>query len=283
MPLKQIPKQKKEAYNAIVKDLKEQVDAIQRKAQHLEREALRSKDLNSSYKKIAAAIMYLDTVQIYCKMNEYSVQIMDIRNDLYLSTSRKNIYQAIKLLESIFGNVVDSALNDNEEIIKQFTYLTPKRILHLLKKFEYCIALVEYAEGENSKWRWTFVELYGKLSVLGKNIINFKEYINKIYNPSDKDYEYINQIIMFEKNILESSAQKYRTKYELSTRDITDMNKGIDLLNLLVRIYIIMNEQEKAQETKKTIEKWKEKLELDLKKKEEDLKKEKQASLQKKK
>ncbi len=50
MPLKQIPKEKKEAYNAIVKDLKEQVDTIQKKAQKIEREGIRSKDLNSNYK-----------------------------------------------------------------------------------------------------------------------------------------------------------------------------------------------------------------------------------------
>ncbi len=215
-------------------------------------------------------------------MNEYSVQIMDIKNDLYLSTSRKNIYQALKLFEMIFGTVVDSSLTENEEIIKQFSFFTPKRILHILKKFEYCIALVEYAEGENSKWKWTFVELYGKLAVLGKNIINFKEYINKMFDPTYEYYQEINEIITFEKRIIELSAQKYRTKYELSTRDIADMNKGIDLLNLLVRINIILNEQEIAQDNKKTIEKWKEKLELDIKKKEEDLKKAKQANLAKK-
>lgn len=283
MPLKQIPKEKKEAYNAIVKDLKDQVDAIQKKAQKIEREGIRSKDLTSNYKKIAAAILYLDTVPLYCKMNEYSVQIMDIKNDLYLSTSRKNIYQALKLFEMIFGTVVDSSLTENEEIIKQFSLLTPKRILHILKKFEYSIALVEYAEGEGSKWKWTFVELYGKLAVLGKNIINFKEYVNKMFDPTYEYYQEINEIIMFEKRILDLAAQKYRTKYELSTRDIADMNKGIDLLNLLVRINIILNEQEIAQDNKKTIEKWKEKLELDIKKKEEEVKKAKQANLPKKK
>ncbi len=283
MPLKQIPKEKKEAYNAIVKDLKEQVDIIEKKAKHIEREALRGKDLNSNYKKIAAAILYLDTVQIYCKMNEYSVQIMDIKNDLYLSTSRKNIYQALKLLEMIFGSVVDSSLTENEEIIKQFSILTPKKMLHLFKKFEYCIALVELAEGENSKWKWTFVELYGKLAVLAKNMINFKEFVNKMFDPTYEYYKEVNEIIAFEKKILESAAQKYRTKYELSTRDITDMNKGIDLLNLLVRINIILNEQDMAQDNKKTIEKWKEKLELDIKKKEEEAKKAKQSSLTKKK
>ena len=40
-----------------------------------------------------------------------------------------------------------------------------------------------------------------------------------------------------------------------------------------------LNEQQQAQDTKKTIEKWKEKLELDLKKREEDQKKAKQVSM----
>jgi hypothetical protein len=283
MPLKQIPKAKKEAYNAIVKDLKEQVELLEKKAQKMEREAIRTKNLNSGYKKIVSAMTYLDTVQIYCKMNEYSVQIMDIKNDLYLTTSRKNIYQAIKILESIFTNIVDTSLTENEEILKQFSLLTPKRILHIIKKIEYCIALVEYAEGENSKWKWTFVELYGRLAVLSKNMINFKEYVNRMFDATDPDYETINELVQTCKRLVEAAAQKYRTKYELSTRDITDMNKGIDLLNQLLKINIILNEQEQAQETKKVIEKWKDKLEMDIRKKEEEAKKAKQAALASKK
>lgn len=283
MPLKQVSKQKKEAYNAVVKDLKEQVDFLEKRAQQLQREALKTRGLNSDYRKIIAAMTLINTVQIYCKMNEYSVQIMDIKNDLFLSNSRKNIYQAIKLLESLFGTAVDSPLTDNEEILRRFQHLTPKRILYMIKKIEYSIALVEVAEGENSKRKWTFVELYGKLAVLAKNMINFKEYVNKIFDPSYEFYEEVNELIRECKKLLESSAQKYRTKYELSSRDVSDMNKGIDFLNLLVRINIILNEQEQAQETKKVVEKWKEKLELDLRKKEEEIKKERLMALSPKK
>jgi hypothetical protein len=279
MALKQIPKEKKEAYNAVVKDLKEQVDITQKRAQKFEREGLRDKELNSWYKRIAASNVYLETVRLYCKMNGYSIQIMEIKNDLYLSNARKNIYQAIKMIESIVGTYVDVALTDNSEVLEKLSLLSPKRLLHLAKKMQYCIALVEIAEGDTSKWKWNFVEIYGKWATMMKNLINFKVYANKMYDPSDESYNEINDLMRLAKDGIEMAAQKYRTKYELSTRDVSDMNKGIELLNVLVRIFFILNEQEKAQEAKKTIEKWKDKLELDLRKREEETKKTKQAAM----
>ncbi len=272
MPLKQIPKEKKEAYNITVKNLRENVEIIQKKAQKYEREGLRDKEIVSFYKRVAASNNYLDTVKIYGKMNEYSLQIMDIKNDLYLTNARKNIYQAIKMLETIVGTVVDSSLTDNADILAQLTLLNPKRLLNLFKKIEYTIALIQLSEGETSKWKWTFVEMYGKLAALTKNLINFKVFAQQIYDPSAPFYSEINELFQISKRLIESAAQKYRTKYELSTMDVSDMNKGIEFLNLLVRIYIILNEQIQAQEAKKTIEKWKDKLELDIRKKEEETK-----------
>jgi exonuclease VII small subunit len=99
-----------------------------------------------------------------------------------------------------------------------------------------------------------------------------------MYDPSYKYYEEVNEVLRHCKKSMESAAQKYRTKYELSTMDVADMNKAIDLMNLLVRIYIILNEQQFAQDSKKTIEKWKDKLEQDLKKKDEEKKKSKQVA-----
>ncbi len=280
MALKQIPKEKKEAYNAIVKDLKDQVELVQKKAQKFEREGMRDKLTNSLYKRIIACNAYLDTVNLFCKMNEYSIQIMDIKNDSYLTNARKNTYQAIKMIETIVGHQVDSTLTENEEIMTQLSELTPKRVLFLAKKIEYCIAQVEFSEGDNSRWKWAFTELWGKFATLIKNVVNFKVYVQKMYDPRDPYYAEINEVLQICKRSLEQGAQKYRTKYELSTMDIADMNKGLDLMNLLVRVYVVLNEHQFAQEAKKTIEKWKDKLEQDLKKKEEEKKKTKQATLQ---
>ena len=283
MALKQIPKEKKEAYNLTVKDLKEKVDVILKKAQKFEREGMRDKETKSFYKRIAASINYLETVQVFNKMNEYSIQIMDMKNDLYLTNSRKNIYQAIKMLETIVGNVIDSSLTDNAEIIEKLTLLNPKRVVNLLKKIDYCIASVQLAEGETSKWKWTFVEMYGKLAALTKNLINFKVYAQLIYDPGTPFYQEINELFQLAKRLIENAAQKYRGKYELSTMDVADMNKGVEFLNLLLRIYIILNEQVQAQETKKTIEKWKDKLEQDIRKKDAEVKKQQKEAISRKK
>ncbi len=281
MPLKQIPKEKKEAYNITVKDLKEKVETIQKKAQKFEREGMRDKETVSFYKRVAASNNYLETVKVYAKMNEYSIQIMDMKNDLYLTNSRKNIYQAIKMLETIVGNIIDSSLTDNAEIIEKLSLLNPKRVLNLLKKIDYCIAIVQLAEGDTSKWKWTFVEMYGKLAALTKNMINFKVYAQQVYDPTTPFYKEINELFQLAKRLIENAAQKYRNKYELTTMGVTDMNKGIEFLNLLLRIYIILNEQLQAQETKKTIEKWKDKLEQDIRKKDAEAKKIKQEAVSK--
>jgi len=283
MPLKQIPKEKKEAYNLTVKDLREKVDLILKKAQKFEREGMRDKEVVSFYKRVAASINYLETVKIFNKMNEYSIQIMDIKNDLYLSNARKNIYQAIKMLETIVGSVIDSSLTDNAEIMEKLILLNPKRIINLLKKIDYYIATIQLAEGENSKWKWTFVEMYGKLAALTKNLINFKVYGQQIFDPTTPFYEDINELFQFSKKHIETAAQKYRAKYELSTMDVSDMNKGLDFLNLLLRINILLNEQVQAQETKKTIEKWKDKFEEDIRKKDAEVKKKKQDAVAKRK
>ena len=81
------------------------------------------------------------------------------------------------------------------------------------------------------------------------------------------------------KRVADTAAQKFRMKYELSSMQVGDMNRAIDYMNMNVRIYIILNEQPLAQETKKTIEKWKEKLENDLKKKEEEAKSQKKKAI----
>ncbi len=279
--LQRIPKAKKEAYNLIIKEYKDKVEATLKLAKKLEREGYPGTDVNSHYKKVAAANVYLNTVGLYCEMSAKSLEIMSIKNDAYLTNARKNTYQAVKLLEKIVGTGVDTNLTDNAEILHALPLLNPRRVLNLLKKIEYCIALIEFEEGDNSKWKWNFVEMYGKLAVTAKNMTNFKELAIKLNDPRVEFYQEINDLILFVKTLTDSAAKKLREKYELSTMDVQDMNKAIDFMNLLVRIHIILNEQTFAQEAKKVIEKWKAKLEMDLKKKEEDAAAAKKISMKK--
>ncbi|NPV01878.1 MAG: hypothetical protein HPY53_10910 [Brevinematales bacterium] len=277
--IQRITKQKKEAYNLVVKEYKERVDQTNKKAEKFERESRTGSGPNTNYKRIIAAMTYLKTVGLYCEMNDKSVEIMNIKNDAYLGNARKNIYQAIKLIESIVGTDIDSTLTENADVLSSLSLLNPSRTLHLLQMLEYDITLVEYEEGPTSKWKWNFVELYGKFAALCKNMINFKECVAKMYDPRSEHYSEINALIQMIKRVADTAAQKFRMKYELSSMQVGDMNRAIDYMNMNVRIYIILNEQPLAQETKKTIEKWKEKLEHDLKKKEEEAKSQKKKAI----
>lgn len=283
MAINRIPKEKKDAYNIVVRDYKERVEETVKRAKTLERDGMLGKDINAKYTRIAAASVYLKTIGLYCEMNDKSVEIMNIKSELYLTNARKNIYQAIKLLESIVGVHIDSPLGENSDTLEELKIMNPHRILNMLKKLEYCIALVEFEEGENSKWKWNFVELYGKFAGLCKNLVNFKLYAKQMYDPRNEFYEDINEIIRLVKYTIDTAAKKYRTKYELSSRDVSDMNKAIGFMELLIKIHTILNEPEFANEAKKGIEKWKEKLEQDLKKKEEEAQKKLKSSVKGKK
>lgn len=271
--IQRIPKEKKEAFNLVVTEYKERVEATNNKAKKMEREGMGGKDINAKLKRIAAANVYLNTVGLYCEMNEKSVEIMNIKNDAYLSNARKNIYQSMKLLESLFDIDLDTPLTESHDKLEELKIFNPRRVLNILKKIEYDIALVEYEEGDNSKWKWTFVEMYGKFTALCKNMIDFKLFSHKANDPMYEYYEEANELLRMMKRITQNAAQKYRTKYELSTMDVADMNRAIDYMKLLESIHMVLNEQQFIHETKMTTEKWKAKLEADLKKKEEETKK----------
>lgn len=272
--IKRVPKEKVEAFNAVVTDLKDQVDAILKKAKKFESEGIRNNTIEGYYKRVIAANLYLDSVNLYCKMNDYSIQIKDVKSDLYLTNARKNVYQAIKLLESIVSGHIDLGLTENADKLASLSELTPPRLLHLFKKIEFSIALVEKEEGENSKVKWNFVEMYGNLAIVIKNFINFKVYATAMNDPRVPYYNEIRELIQYCKTMLEQGAQKYRTKYELSSpQDSMDMNKAINLMEALMKIHNILGENEQMGEVRKTVEKWREKLELDLKRREEEAKK----------
>ena len=280
--IQRIPKAKKEAFNMVVKEYKDRVEQALAKAKKFEREGSSLKDLNAKYKSIIAANMYLNTVGLYCEMSSKSLEIMGIKNDAYLNNARKNTYQAIRILQKIVGNEIDTNLTETSEKLSELKLMNPKRIVHLLQKIEFSIALVEFEEGDNSKWKWNFVEMYGQMAILAKNFTNFKVFIQRMNNPMDPYYQDINDLISLVKRVADVAAQKYREKYELAFKQVQDMNNAIDFMNLLVKIHVILNEQTYMAEAKKTVEKWKSKLENDLKKKEQDDADAKRKKLQKK-
>ena len=51
-----------------------------------------------------------------------------------------------------------------------------KRI-SLLRKLGYSIQAVAEGFGENTKWKWAFVELRGRFATVAKNFLNLKTFV----------------------------------------------------------------------------------------------------------
>ena len=123
---------------------------------------------------------------------------------------------------------------------------------------------MENAYGDNTKWRWTFVELEGRFAAVAKNILDIKNAISNS-DPRSPHYEPTVYHLRMIKKLLNQAADRYRGKYELSTSRIDDFKQGINFLSSLRRILVLLGDREEAETIKKKLEIWSAKLETDIK------------------
>jgi hypothetical protein len=114
---------------------------------------------------------------------------------------------------------------------------------------------LENAYGDNTKWRWTFVDIEGKFAAVAKNLLDLKKaQVNT--DPSSPDYEPILYHLRYVIQLLGKSADRFRERFELATKRIEDLRLGISFLEALRRIYTLLNDHEELEATKKKIEHW---------------------------
>lgn len=122
------------------------------------------------------------------------------------------------------------------------------------------------AYGENTKWKWSFVELEARFATISKNLIDLKSAVKAFFDPRDPEYETTVSYLRLVMSLLDEAASGYRDKYELSTRRLDDMRLGIQYLLALRRIQILLGKSEEAENLKKKALVWKSKMESDQKK-----------------
>jgi hypothetical protein len=128
------------------------------------------------------------------------------------------------------------------------------------------IQLLENAYGDNTKWKWSFVELEGRYAAVAKNILDLKNAVANT-DPRSPEYEPTVFHLRLIKRLLSQAADRYREKYELSTNRIDDFRQGISFLSALRRIHIVLGNREEAEILKRKLDIWSAKLEKDVTKK----------------
>jgi len=218
-------------------------------------------------KQLELAELMLNLSSNYILMNNLSLSILGQKNEEMLNDSRKALYKSIIYVEGVVGNIVDAPFADYEPQLRMIDTITPEQRYLLVRKMGLAIQLMENAYGDNTKWKWAFVEMEGRYSTVAKNIINLRDYF--IYaDPGSPHYEATIFHLRLVKKLLAQAADRYREKYELSTNRIDDFKMGITFLSALKRLNILTGDQLDAEIAKKKLEIGSNKLAADMLKQE---------------
>ncbi|MDR0689605.1 MAG: hypothetical protein LBG08_04990 [Spirochaetaceae bacterium] len=246
----------REVIEAILQQEKKTVAAIQQEPE------------TPASKRIALVDEMLNLTSYYILLSNISQSMLKNRNEDALNDGRKSLYRGIIYLEEIVTNRVDAPFSEYEDKLIPLEPIDITRRHLLIRKMGLCIDLLENAYGDNTKWRWSFVDMEGRYAAVAKNILDLKEALGNT-DPRSPFYETTVYHLRLVEQLLARAADRYREMYELSTHRIEDFRMGTHFLGALRRIYTLLGNREEAELTKKKFDIWSAKLEADLRKKDE--------------
>ncbi len=264
--MSKITQEQRNLYFEKVKEYKKLIDAKLSKEKTLQ-DLIVQDDAGVSYKRIAAAEEAINVASHYILINSISVSLLGIKNEDYLAEARKAIARALKHLEDTVTSYIDAPFTDYEKNLEAISDLSPQARYQLLMKFGFAIKELEDSYGANSRWKWAFIELWGKYSTVVKNLLDLKNL------PANLDFESPNREttsnhLNLVKRLFRDSADKYREKYEIYSNKTEDFRIAILFLNAIRRVHAVLGDRDEVEELKKKIDIWTAKLEGDIKKKE---------------
>ena len=218
-----------------------------------------------AYKKLQLAEDMIFISSLYMAENSLSLKILEVKNNDALNESRKTLYKAIIYLEEVVTNFIDVSYIDLSDKWETIANIPVSKRYQLVRKLGLSIRLLKDAFGENSKWKWSFVELEGRFAAVAKNFIDMRKGAKDYFDPRSLDYEVTVLYVRMLQKLLEQSANGYRDRYELSTRRIDDMRNGIKFLLARHKLCLAIGDKANAEEIKKKAVVWKEKMDADQK------------------
>jgi hypothetical protein len=216
----------------------------------------------ASFKNIELAEEMLNLASHYIMLSRMSQSILKVKNEDALHDGRKTLYKSLIYLENAVTNLVDAPYSEFEERIALIADMNAAERLRLIRKMGLALDFLKDAYGDNTKWRWAFVELEGRFATVAKNILDWKKAPTNT-DPASPDYEPTMRHLQLVKKLFSQAADRYREMYELSTGRVEDYKMGIYFLEGLRRIHIMLWEREEAELIKKKLGSWSAKLNSD--------------------
>ena len=254
-------------YTEYIQDYKNGIEATLNKEKTV-KEVIARNPAGASYQKLALAEENLNIVASYLLMSSLSMSFLGVKNEAFLNEARKCIYKAIIYLEEIVSAYVDAPFSDYEQGLEAITAFSDESRYNLVRKMGFTIDSLKEGYGDNSKWKWSFVDLEGRFAAVAKNMLNLRTFIAGM-DPRSEGYSARIAHLAMAREVLQQAADRYREKYELSTQRIDDIKAAINFLSAVRRLHIVLGESDQADVVKKKSDIWRSKMENDLKKAEE--------------
>ncbi len=250
-------------YFELIAPYKKSIGELNDKEQRIET-ILKGNDAGEPFKRLALADDNLSGVSNYLVMNALSVSLLGVKNENALNDARKTCYRAIIQLEKVFTDLVDVPFGDYEEFLKATISYPETQRYELLRKTGLAITLVKDGFGDNTRWKWSLVELEARHSTVAKNTLDLKTLVQGM-DPRTEGYreriEYFNLV----RKQLQYAADEYRRKYEVGAGRSDDFRKAINYLGSLQRLSRLLGRQNEANNLKRKIDIWKDKMDNDQK------------------
>jgi len=252
-------------YLETIQDYKKTIEDIENR-EKLILQVLDRDPTGAEYKKIRLADENLNLLSYYVLMNNLSLALLGVKNENYLNEARKLCYKVIIYLEQVVTGTIDGPWSDYEPKVALISSFDYQDRWKLVNKMGFAIQLVLTGYGDNTKWKWAFVELEGRYATVVKNLLNLKTLFQDL-DPNAEGYDIKVAHLALARKLLEQAANRYREKYELSTLRFDDFRLAIKYLGALRYLAVAVNQAREADNIKKKMEIWQVKLETDLKRK----------------
>ncbi len=233
---------------------------------------IKNDDTGASFKKLMLADENLDVVSFYLLMNSLSLSLLGIKNETYLNDGRKACFKTLIYLEEVFTDFLDVPFSEYEEKINEVSAFSEDNRYDLIRKTGFSIDAINLAFGDNSKWKWSFVDMNGRLACVSKNCMDLKK-MTAGMDPRVPGYQVRIKQLNLSRRLLQQSADSFRKKYELSTNRIDDFKRALGFLASLKRLSILLKRNSDVDALKKKIDIWKTKMDTDIKRREDKEKK----------
>jgi hypothetical protein len=197
----------------------------------------------------------LNIASNYLVVNGIGEAILKNKDEEALGEAKRSYSKALIYLENIVTGKVDVPFSDYEELLSELHPVYMSQRCNLVKKLGLTCSLLKTAYGNNTKWRWVFVDMEGICAAVSKNLLDLKR-VQINTDHSSPDYEPLIYHLYFVKKMLNNSADRFYSRYALVKKRGEDMQKAINFLSALGRIHVLLNEKSELEEIRKKVEHW---------------------------